>query len=511
MTAAPTALFQLTGTDPAAALMAGAGKLTLTPAGEASAGAYRVLDTFDGAVRGAGALLVEADGRLRLIADTGAVQEQDAARTGNFVQDMADGPVRDSLMGLSPLRSLSPVADGTVQDQQYTLTDSHGKTQVRAQTMILHPQDGTGLTLVTVQALRGYGKAFDRLCAALGAAQDQLGETGSDTLHARLCPAVRPHKAKPKVALARTGPARAAASNLIAAHIPLARATEPGIIADLDTEYLHDYRVALRKVRSVLSLFKGVYSEAVTGDLKAAFSGIMGRTGRLRDLDVYLLDKDHYFNMVPDTLHPGLIEMFRLFEAERRREHTRFARYLRSPAYNRDIAALQARFDHPDALDPGPDADRPAFDFACNLIWKRYHKVCKIASAIHADTGDDAVHELRIHCKKLRYLMEFFAPFFPKQDIKALIQALKGLQDNLGLFNDYSVQQDSLKTFLDTHDKMSRARYAAVAQSIGALIAILHRRQTGERAKVMMNFAQFDSPEVRDTARRLFKNEGEAA
>jgi len=66
----------------------------------------------------------------------------------------------------------------------------------------------------------------------------------------------------------------------------IARQNEDGIKADYDTEFLHDYRVSLRKVRSVLSLFKG---ENIA--LKQAFSDIMKGTNQLRDLDVYLLDK----------------------------------------------------------------------------------------------------------------------------------------------------------------------------------------------------------------------------
>ncbi len=65
------------------------------------------------------------------------------------------------------------------------------------------------------------------------------------------------------------------------------------------------------------------------------------------------------------------------------------------------------------------------------------------------DTEDEVVHQLRINCKKLRYLMEFFAPLFPENEIKTLIKALKLLQDNLGNFNDYSVQQIFLRQVLN--------------------------------------------------------------
>ena len=104
---------------------------------------------------------------------------------------------------------------------------------------------------------------------------------------------------------------------------------------------------------------------------------------------------------------------------------------------------------------------------------------------------------------ELRYLMEFFTPMFDKAEVKIMIKALKKLQDVLGLFNDYSVQQDSLRDFLEARAAVaprsakSRAQEMAVAQSVGELIAILHRRQLEQRALVEARFTEFDSKGTR--------------
>lgn len=495
-------LFLLRGAEPEAALAPGLGKLRIKVIEEAEPAPYLVLDTFDGEVRDLDAVLLEAEGALCLIGGDGQVRQQPGRALGAFAPDLAGGAVGAALSGVEPLRSFQVVGQGSQQTRRLALVDKEGKTHLRVQVQVLTPEGGEeGVMLIAVQGLRGYGKAQDRVSAVL-AGVAPLGAA----LNPLLCPEFEPHTAKPLVPLSPTDTALHAACDLVSAHLPVARATEPGIIADYDTEYLHDYRVALRKIRSVMSLFKGVFDEALTADLKARFSDLMAPTGRLRDLDVYLLEKDLYFNLLPDALHPGLEEMFRLFEEERAEALRNLKKQLKSASYSREINRLEAVFEVPDELAPGPLADHAAFDYARGLIWKRYRKVCKIAGGITAQTDDEEVHELRIHCKKLRYLMEFFAPFFPKAQIKGLIKSLKRLQDNLGLFNDYSVQQDSLKAFLDTHQSMPRAQYAAVAQSIGALIAVLHRRQTEERAKVMASFARFDSPEVRAAFRSLFKN-----
>jgi CHAD domain-containing protein len=145
------------------------------------------------------------------------------------------------------------------------------------------------------------------------------------------------------------------------------------------------------------------------------------------------------------------------------------------------------------------------------LIWKRYQKVCKIAAGIDDRTEDEAVHRLRIQCKKLRYLMEFFAPVFPRKEFQSILKPLKRLQDNLGLFNDYSVQQESLRALLDDLDQQPEKRDLEIAQSVGALIVVLHKKQLEERARVVESFAKFNNKGTRHTFRKLFHNQKRAA
>ncbi|WP_416173464.1 CHAD domain-containing protein [Cypionkella sp.] len=276
------------------------------------------------------------------------------------------------------------------------------------------------------------------------------------------------------------------------------------MIGDLDTEFVHDYRVVLRKIRSVLSLFKGVYTKQLTDELKAKFSEMMEPTGRLRDLDVYLLEKQKFYDLLPQSQHSGLALMFKLFAEQRVTEITKLVRHLHSKSYKKEISRLEKLFNKPEKLKPGPKADMRALDYASALIWKRYSLVRKTADQLGPETDDAEVHALRIHCKKLRYLMEFFGPVFPKSEFKSLIKPLKQLQDALGLFNDCSVQQASLQDFLHKGGDWPNVVSLAVAQSVGALTAVLHHRQIEQRAKVIESFAQFNEPAMQETFRNLF-------
>ena len=101
--------------------------------------------------------------------------------------------------------------------------------------------------------------------------------------------------------------------------------------------------------------------------------------------------------------------------------------------------------------------------------------------------------------------MELFAPLFPVRETKKLVKPLKRLQDNLGLFNDYSVQQERLGDVLRRMEEAPDAGDIEIAQSVGALVAVLHRLQREERAKVMASFETFNSRDTCQVFRSLFK------
>jgi CHAD domain-containing protein len=462
--------------------------------------AFAALDDFDHSLRRSGRLLLQADGLVALLLADGSVLSQPGACRGLGASVLPDGPVKAALADLSPLRSLLEIGTGRMNRITTAFLDDEGKSQARAHLLALDA--GTGVAIATLQGLRGYPRALADLRAqALACGGVPLA---MDSLYLRLFPDLSAYEAKPAVDLRADQSAHEAACDIIAAYIPVARANEGGIIADHDSEFLHDYRIALRKIRSVLSLFRGVFDPDQTADLKARFSRLMAATGRLRDLDVYLLERQTYHDLLPKSLHAGLDAKFALLTTERKAAKARLVQHLRHDAYANEIAALADLFADRTALLPGPNAALPARAFACTLIWKRYRKICRIAQVLGPDTDDAEVHGLRIECKKLRYLMEFFAPLFPKDEFRALLRPLKALQDNLGLVNDCAVQQANLQLFVHGTGKRGRKVSLDVAQSVGALTAVLHRRQIEERARTGASLAQFTSPQTARIFRGLF-------
>ncbi|WP_120635227.1 CHAD domain-containing protein [Ruegeria sp. EL01] len=462
---------------------------------------FTLLDCHDQSLRAKGRLLIQTDGMLQLLQSDGQSFIQRCQGKDQFARDLPAGPVRNALKGFPVLRALIAVGQGEIQTRSLAILDDLQKTQVRGSVWSMSTDVGR-VTVVGIEKLRGYERVFAKTHAALAekAAQDERFEA----VYQGLFPEMRPYQAKPEIHLGKNEPSIEVAADIIRTYLAVARQNEDGVIADTDTEFLHDYRISLRKIRSVISLFKGVLSESQTVELKQLFSELMAPTGRMRDLDVYLLEKDMYFKLIPPNLHAGLQAMFDEFHEERAQEFSRLKRRLRSAAYDRTMKDLSATFDGANQLEPGQNAQRGAYGYACTLIWKRNRKVCKLARSISKDTPDELVHDLRIDCKKLRYLMEFFAPLFDANDFKAIIKPLKKLQDNLGLFNDFSVQQEALLSFVSRQSTTQGRVDAQIGLAAGGLIAVLDQRQRAERDRVMSSFQLFDGPDIRHLFRSLF-------
>ena len=373
-----------------------------------------ILETFDQSLRRSGRLLLETGGLLELLTADGETLSQSAQRSGSFVADLLDGAVKRNLEDVSSLRSMRPFVSGTLRSGTLALLDGEHKTHCRASLRVVSVGDHIRAAIVTLQGLRGYDKS-------LVALRNHIKHCGGETLspskfYDDLCPGYSAYDPKPEVIIDPDDTAFTAASDIVAAYIPVARANETGIIEDQDTEFLHDYRVALRKIRSVLDLFKGVYRDDQTRDLKARFAALMRPTGRVRDLDVYLLGRQHFQDLLPKSLHGGLDSLFEMIIVRRESEWVALSSHLASAAYQGEMENLERLFERRKKLRHGRNADLAAQEYACSLIWKRYRKICEAAKGIGSDTTDADIHLLRIQCKKLRYLMEFFGQLFPRRD-----------------------------------------------------------------------------------------------
>jgi CHAD domain-containing protein len=147
---------------------------------------------------------------------------------------------------------------------------------------------------------------------------------------------------------------------------------------------------------------------------------------------------------------------------------------------------------------------RPIGELAAERIRHAYRQVRKEGDAITPSSPPEALHALRIKCKRLRYLLEFFSPLFGEKKTGRLVTPLKVLQDNLGDFNDLTLQQARLTDF--AHDMVREQQVGADSLlAMGRLVEHLAARQAGERGRFEKSYAAFSRPRIRRRLRRLLR------
>lgn len=269
---------------------------------------------------------------------------------------------------------------------------------------------------------------------------------------------------------------------------------EAGMKADLDSEFLHDFRVAVRRTRSGLGQVNDVLPAAVTRDFKEKFAWLGRITGPTRDLDVYLLNEDNYLARLPECLHEGLNSYFAEIRARREGERKKLVRHLNSKKFRQVLHSWQTWIDSEDTGDTGDNAFLPVPDLAGAIVLKRYRKIIAKGAGIGPSSPASELHRLRIQCKKLRYILEFFASLYPEKEIRRVIKQLRRLQTNLGDFNDLSVQLEMLRHYLASLRPGSR-KHQEIAAALGGLLTNLYHEHRRVRGDFTKRYREFSRPE----------------
>lgn len=465
-------------------------------------------DTFEWGLWFGGHVLYSSGGEYRLCAREGgwpgvvACAERAGGRR-RFWQDFETGAMRKRLEGMLGLRGLAPVAEGIFRLRRCDVRNGEGKIVCRLEwaSVSAGKREEALLHSCRVMPLFGYEAEAARVVAHL--ARSGARTSGDGPVEALLRQAgcmPRTYTLRPAFGLETDTPAREAVGRIVRTILEIAGRNVPGIVDDLDTEFLHDYRICLRKVRSVLSLVKEVYPAAGTRRMRKVLGDLARQTNRLRDLDVYLLARDEYRGLLPPALRPDLDGMFADFAAEREREVRRMIPKLRSASTRRLLREVKEYFSAATVHEPAAAADLPVGPLVFRRIYKRYRKIRGIAAGLGAQAPDEAVHRLRIECKKLRYLMEFFAELVPREEGAELLRLLRRLQNQLGEFNDALVQQRSLMSYGER-----KGIGPGTALGVGGLVAVLYRRQQEARGRIDEALAGFCGGSTATTFRRVFK------
>jgi CHAD domain-containing protein len=428
-----------------------------------------------------------------------------------FVWDLPAGQFRDRLQPVLEMRELIPLTRTDSKIHILRVLNKEDKTVLRLaieENTVRELQGKTRYPLdsrVVLLPVKGYRKALKQAVKALEdlglvPAQDDLmltalAKTGctpgsySSKLDLHLDPAMR---------------ADAATRQILHRLLDIMIENEAGTRVGDDSEFLHDFRVAIRRTRSALTQIKGVIPARSLNRFTAEFAWLGQLTTPSRDLDVYLLNFDEYRASLPESAQNDLRPLWDFLRRHQRQEHEALVKGLDSARYRKLVQDWRAFLEAPlPKRSTLPNATRPVYEVACKRIWRVYQRALAEGRAIAPETPAEALHELRKTCKKLRYLIEFFQSLYPAADIKKLIKVLKTLQDNLGIFQDLEVQGGTLKQF--SHQMMAEGEVPPeTLMAMGMLVENLERRQHQAREAFAARFADFALPENRKQFRQLF-------
>lgn len=251
----------------------------------------------------------------------------------------------------------------------------------------------------------------------------------------------RPFKARPLALTSDLTPVEAFRRITLSCLEHLQR-NESGVIAGKDPEFVHQARVALRRMRSAIKLFTPVLPPEFVAAYGEAWRALAATLGTARNWDVF----------VGETLPPILAAFPDDRKARRldgegrhraRRANQAVAALLVLPEYPRLVVEFTA------ALFALPeDGDLTLAAFARERLRSHARKARKLAKR-HPTLEPAERHRMRIHFKKLRYTLEFFAALLPPRKLKPYLAALAQLQDELGLINDHVTAETLIAEVLD--------------------------------------------------------------
>ncbi len=229
---------------------------------------------------------------------------------------------------------------------------------------------------------------------------------------------------------------------------------EPGTRQGEDIEFLHDMRVATRRMRAAFRVFGDYFEPKAVAPYLKGLQRTGRALGRVRDLDVFRAKIQAYLDTLPESRHHDLDPLLAVLEKQRGEARERMNLYLDSAKHARfverfgEFVETEGRGSLTMTLDGDEPRPHRVRHVAPMAIYERLAAVRAYDEWVSIPEPPlERLHALRIACKRLRYTMEFFHEVLGP-DTKAPINQVVTLQDHLGDLQDAVVASDILRDFL---------------------------------------------------------------
>ena len=208
-----------------------------------------------------------------------------------------------------------------------------------------------------------------------------------------------------------------------------------------DSEALHDFRVAVRRLRSVLRAYRRWLGRAGTTKLRRRLQELGGATNVGRDAEVQLAWLEAQRSALARGERTGLNWLMRGLRATRRESYAAARRHVRAD-FERTAETLEKRLGELDATAP------PFRETFSALLRQHALDLEARLTAIRGPEDEANAHQARISAKRIRYVLEPVR--LEAEGVRPLIEHLKDLQGLLGALHDMHVLDGVLLAALET-------------------------------------------------------------
>ncbi|MGB4767154.1 MAG: CYTH and CHAD domain-containing protein [Rugosibacter sp.] len=217
-----------------------------------------------------------------------------------------------------------------------------------------------------------------------------------------------------------------------------------GALHTEDPEYIHQMRVAMRRLRAALRIFSPLLPTRFTSVLKDAFTPLMVLLGQVRDLDVLYAEiaapvLAAMANKPRNKDRPPLASLLSAIDQQRQHARQQAMALLDSPAYGHALlTALQALNQQETSATTNATTSATKLPrFAAKRLRSTSKNVSRRIRSIDYE-NPASLHDLRIAIKRLRYALDFFSSLTTLKNLQPILPQLIPLQETLGQLNDLS-------------------------------------------------------------------------
>ncbi|EIJ42456.1 hypothetical protein BegalDRAFT_1576 [Beggiatoa alba B18LD] len=224
------------------------------------------------------------------------------------------------------------------------------------------------------------------------------------------------------------------------------QANENMVLAGTDPEGVHQMRVALRRLRSCLSLYKPLIPVSSYAELQTELKWLGSILGMARDWDVFHLNIQQMSASVHDA--QVLAELQSISSDFKNRAYALVRQSLQTPRYSRLLLSFSSWLTQKSWRTCVDETvlntlAQPASHFSDQILSSYDKRISKRGKNL-LQLSAEKRHKLRILIKKMVYGSRFFATLYPSKSTREFIKSLALLQDDLGILNDLNVADELL-------------------------------------------------------------------